>query len=107
MSAVFADDLRTVHPAEPEIDVTTSRPFLERMQDLWSRGMTYQITRYLSSAASGSDSEVWGELIAFDATGSVLASEVVLYRISQSLVREICVYKVMSPKHPNYQIHLS
>jgi len=104
MSKVFAANLQTVHPGEPEVDVTSAQPFLARMQALWPKGVHYRLVRTIASGDLAGDGEVWGELIALDAENSPLASELVVYTIHQGLVNEICVYKQMHPTHPSYQL---
>lgn len=103
MARVFAPDLKTVHPGEPEVDVTSSTPFLARMQALWPKGVHYKLLRTITCGDLMGAAEVWGELIALDAQDKPLASELVIYKIQLGLVREICVYKQMHPTHPAYQ----
>ena len=103
MARIFAPNLHTIHPGEPEVDVTASEPFLARMQALWPRGIHYKLLRTIASGDFSNDAEVWGELIALDSEDKPLASELVVYKIQQGLVSEICVYKQMHPTHPAYQ----
>jgi hypothetical protein len=103
MASVFAEDLLTVHPSEPEIDVDSAEPFLTRMRQLWARGISYRLLRTISHGDTNEDGEVWGELVALNSDHSPLATEVVIYRIKNGLVFEICIYKLMGPTHPAYQ----
>ena len=103
MARIFASNLQTIHPGEPEVDVTDAKPFLARMQALWPRGIHYKLLRTISSGDFSSDAQVWGELIALDADNRPLASELVVYTIQHGMVFEICVYKQMHPTHPAYQ----
>jgi hypothetical protein len=103
MASVFAPNLHTIHPAEPDIDVVSSAPFLERMQALWPRGIHYRLLRTITTGDLDRDGEVWGELIALDSQQQPLACELVVYRVRLGLVSEICVYKLMHPTHPAYQ----
>lgn len=103
MARLFASNLKTIHPGEPEVDVTDAQPFLARMQALWPRGIHYKLLRTISCGNCSNDAEVWGELIALDADNRTLASELVVYKIQRGLVCEICVYKQMHPTHPAYQ----
>jgi hypothetical protein len=104
MAAVFSPHLQTIHPAEPEVDVTSAEPFLQRMESLWPRGLRYILRRVMTSGDPNGDGEVWGELIAADAGGVPLAAEVVLYTVASGLVTQICVYKQLHPTHPAYQL---
>ena len=45
LAAVFAPDLISVHPGEPEVDVSAAAPFVTRMLGLWPRGLHYRILR--------------------------------------------------------------
>ena len=103
MASVFAEDLLTIHPSEPEVDVDSAEPFLARMRKLWDRGISYRLLRTISHRDTKDDGEVWGELLALNSDHSLLATEVVIYRIKNGLVFEICIYKLMGPTHPAYQ----
>ena len=103
MASVFAEDLLTIHPSEPEVDVDSAEPFLARMRKLWDRGISYRLLRTISHGDTKEDGEVWGELVALNSDYSLLATEVVIYRIKNGLVFEICIYKLMGPTHPAYQ----
>ena len=103
MQQVFDVNLHTIHPGEPEVDVTSAEPFLARMQALWPRGIHYRLLRTIVGGDLASKGEVWGELLALDAQDKPLASELVIYRVEGGLVCEICVYKQMHPTHPDYQ----
>jgi len=103
MQRIFDVNLHTIHPGEPEVDVTSSEPFLARMQALWPRGIHYKLLRTIVSGDLDANGEVWGELIALDLQEKPLASELVVYKVTNGLVSEICVYKQMHPTHPSYQ----
>lgn len=103
MASVFSPALCTIHPGEPDVDVREAGPFLQRMQGLWPKNVRYQLRRFITSGDLDAVGEVWGELLLLDADSRPLASEVVLYRIREGLVSEICVYKQMHPSHPDYQ----
>lgn len=103
MASVFAEDLLTIHPSEPEVDVDRAEPFLVRMRKLWDRDISYRLLRTISHGDINQYGEVWGELVALNSDHSPLASEVVIYRIKNGLVFEICIYKLMGPTHPAYQ----
>jgi hypothetical protein len=103
MARIFAPDLQTIHPGEPEVDVISSSPFLARMQALWPKGIHYKLLRTIWSDDFDGNAEVWGELIALDAENKPLASELVVYKIKLGFVCEITVYKQMHPTHPAYQ----
>lgn len=103
MARIFSPDLETIHPGEPAVDVNSASPFLARMQALWPKGIHYKLLRTIASGNYEHDAEVWGELIALDSQENPLASELVIYKIKQGLVCEICVYKQMHPSHPAYQ----
>jgi hypothetical protein len=104
MASVFADNLLTIHPSEPEIDVDCAELFLARMCKLWDRDISYRLLRTISHGDVNQDGEVWGELVALNSDHSPLATEVVIYRVRKGLVFEICIYKLMSPTHPAYQL---
>lgn len=103
MAKVFSPNLQTIHPSEPEVDVTHADPFLIRMRSLWDKGIHYRILRTISRGDANQEGEVWGEILALDADNSPLASEVVIYQVRGGLVSEICVYKQMRPSHPAYR----
>lgn len=104
MAKVFDENLRTIHPAEPDVDVSTAEPFLTRMQRLWERNIHYHLLRTISRGnPNEGDGEVWGELLALDGSNKPLACEVVIYKVSAGRVMEICVYKLLQPSHPSYQ----
>jgi hypothetical protein len=103
MASVFADNLLTIHPSEPEVDVDCAEPFLARMRKLWERDISYRLLRTISHGDLNQDGEVWGELVALNSDHSPLATEVVIYRVRDGLVFEICIYKLMKPTHPAYQ----
>ena len=103
MKRIFDVNLHTIHPGEPEVDVTSAEPFLARMQALWPRGIHYKLLRTIVAGDLTTKGEVWGELIALDTQDKPLASELVVYQVTQGLVSEICVYKQMHPTHPAYQ----
>jgi hypothetical protein len=103
MARIFAPDLETIHPGEPDVDVKSSSPFLARMQALWPKGVHYKLLRTITRGDLKADAEVWGELIALDVHEKPLASELVIYKIQLGLVRQICVYKQLHPTHPAYQ----
>jgi len=103
MTSIFATDLLTVHPGEPEVDVNLAQPFLERMQALWPRNIHYKLLRTSVKADPNLNGEVWGELLALDDQDHPLACEIVIYQINDGLVSEICVYKLLRPTHPAYQ----
>jgi len=102
MTSVFAPDLHTIHPGEPDVDVVSSAPFLERMRALWPRGIVYELRQVMTDGDCSQEARVWGELLALQADGTPLASELVLYRISAGLVDQITVYKQMHPTHSAY-----
>lgn len=103
LAAVFAPDLISVHPGEPEVDVNAAAPFVTRMLGLWPRGLHYRILRATGRALGGGLSESWGELLVFNAEGRVAASEVVIYNARDGRVSHTWIYKVMPPTHPDYR----
>lgn len=103
LAAVFAPDLISVHPGEPEVDVNAAAPFVERMLGLWPRGLHYRILRATGRALGDGLSESWGELLVFNAEGRVAASEVVIYNARDGRVSHTWIYKVMPPTHPAYR----
>ena len=103
LSAVFAPDLRSVHPGEPEVDVTEAAPFVQRMVALWPRGLHYRILRATGRDLGEGLSESWGEMLVFNAEGRVAAAEVVIYNARDGVVTHTWVYKVMPPTHPDYR----
>lgn len=103
LAAVFAPDLISVHPGEPEVDVSAAAPFVTRMLGLWPRGLHYRILRATGRALGGGLSESWGELLVFNAEGRVAASEVVIYNARDGRVSHTWIYKVMPPTHPDYR----
>jgi len=74
MARIFAPNLHTIHPGEPQVDVTTSELFLARMQALWPKGIHYKLLRTIASGDFSKHAEVWGELIALDSEDMPLAS---------------------------------
>lgn len=103
MGSIFSNDLQTIHPDEPEIDVFKAKPFLERMQKLWDRGITYKLLRTATQGFANDNGVIWGELIAIQPGKPPLAAEVVIYTVTDGLVSQVCVYKVMHPTHPSYR----
>jgi SnoaL-like domain len=103
LRAVFATDLHSVHPGEPEVDVTASAPFVERMLALWPRGLHYKVLRATGRELGGGLSESWGELLVFNAEDRVAAAEVVIYNARGGVVTNTWIYKVMPPTHPDYR----
>ena len=103
LRAVFAPDLCSVHPGEPEVDVSAAAPFVERMVALWPRGLHYKVLRATGRDLGAGLSESWGELLVFNAEGRVAASEVVIYNARAGVVTHTWVYKVMPPTHPQYR----
>jgi hypothetical protein len=103
LSAVFAADLHSVHPGEPEVDVTESAPFVARMLALWPRGLHYKVLRATGRDLGDGLSESWGEMLVFNAEGKVAAAEVVIYNACGGVVTKTWVYKVMPPTHPEYR----
>ncbi len=103
LSAVFATDLHSVHPGEPEVDVTESAPFVERMLALWPRGLHYKVLRATGRDLGDGLTESWGEMLVFNAEGKVAAAEVVIYNARGGVVTQTWVYKVMPPTHPDYR----
>jgi hypothetical protein len=103
LRAVFAPDLRSVHPGEPEVDVTEAAPFVARMLALWPRGLHYKILRAAGRDLGDGLTESWGEMLVFNAEGKVAAAEVVIYNARAGVVTHTWVYKVMPPTHPDYR----
>jgi len=103
LAAVFAADLRSVHPGEPEVDVSEAAPFVERMLALWPRGLHYKVLRAAGRDLGDGLSESWGEMLVFNAEGKVAAAEVVIYNACGGVVTQTWVYKVMPPTHPDYR----
>lgn len=103
LRAVFAPDLRSVHPGEPEVDVSEAAPFVQRMVALWPRGLQYKILRATGRDLGEGLSESWGEMLVFNAEGRVAAAEVVIYNARAGVVTHTWVYKVMPPTHPDYR----
>ena len=103
LSAVFASDLQSVHPGEPEVDVTASALCVARMLALWPRGLHYKVLRAIGRDLGDGVSESWGEMLVFNADGKVAAAEVVIYNARGGVVTHTWVYKVMPPTHPDYR----
>lgn len=103
LRAVFAPDLRSVHPGEPEVDVTEAAPFVARMLALWPRGLHYKVLRAAGRDLGDGLTESWGEMLVFNAEGKVAAAEVVIYNARAGVVTHTWVYKVMPPTHPDYR----
>lgn len=103
LAAVFSPDLISVHPGEPEVDVSAAAPFVARMLALWPRGLRYRVLRATGRDLGDGLSESWGELLVFNAEGRVAASEVVIYNARGGRVSHTWVYKVMPPTHPDYR----
>lgn len=103
LKAVFAPDLCSVHPGEPEVDVSEAAPFVQRMMALWPRGLHYRILRATGRDLGEGLSESWGEILVFNAEGRVAASEVVIYNACGGQVTHTWIYKVMPPTHPQYR----
>ncbi len=103
LRAVFAADLRSVHPGEPEVDVSEAAPFVERMLALWPRGLHYKVLRAAGRDLGEGLTESWGEMLVFNAEGKVAAAEVVIYNARGGVVTHTWIYKVMPPTHPDYR----
>lgn len=73
------------------------------MSELWNQDISIRLLSAISHGDVNRDGEVWGELVALNSDHSALATEVVIYRVKNRLVFEICIYKLMSPTHHVYQ----
>jgi ketosteroid isomerase-like protein len=102
MAAVFSPELVTIHPDDPDVDVTTAAPFLERMLALWPRDLHYVLRRISERPLAEGLSEAWAELVIGAAGQPPLASEVVIYQARDGRVVQLTVYKLMHPTHPSY-----
>lgn len=101
MKSVFHPQLVTVHPNEPEIDVTEATPFLERMVALWPRDLHYTLRR-ICDRSIDAGSEAWAEIVIGKPNDAPLAAEVVIYHEQDGCVTQLTVYKLMHPSHPAY-----
>ena len=103
MAAVFHPHLVTMHPDEPDVDVTTAAPFLDRMLALWPRNLHYVLRRLAERPLADGMSEAWAELVIGAPGAPPLAAEVVIYRARAGQVTQLTVYKLLHPSHPDYQ----